>query len=723
MNDPNVNNDPTQQVTNPSAPQQDTSGGGLVANAQQAANDVQQQQPQAQAPQQTAQTPVTAQPHPVHQSAGRTIMQALSGIPRSRPYVDTGTGEQVTIHQGNTYRDTKTKQIIQGPKPPSVSDSVLALVASSLAGAFRGASVPSGPNAKSRAFAAGGLGSMSDAEKQDQEAKQQASQDYVRKLSVFEANQRAMNNAIVYSRANREDHDAMVASHKSYLDDIAETAPDMLVGYDAPLSEKDAMDIKKYPPQDYMRVPAGTSPRLDDNGKPVYVDAQTHLVVPEGTPGSYQPTDNTYVLVNNNAKTNISDENSVKPWAQEAVTKWSGIVPGASPALLSGDGAKGQVSAYIAGRMMFQVNALDRLQSELNTFAQTLNDGKGKNDPTTKPVDLKSAIKNNQLSLKDVENFQRAAASSTQPDTQLDTLRQQHPESTNKLMSLFGSDNLENYKQLRENRKLASKIGTEEATKLPFDINKETRVEANKEQLEKTKQDEKDKRTSVYAEDAQGNLVYSNRYDAEHTLNAAPNAIEEMKPSDINKDRAAMRMLNDVQTNVNYYRQAVANDLPKVTATDRDKMQEVFALNQQNGGNLVSFGQGGVSLNIPVISAKLSKKNYAQLADDLQALSPSARNMMNGYLRISAAVPAYQKALTGIGRSNKEMLDLELNNVPLPYFDANTVKERTDAFQQNVDQAASGFPKNLPGIQHPSAIRDKVGNTPVLPPGLTLVTK
>src|SRR5215472_4937046 len=65
-------------------------------------------------------------------------------------------------------------------------------------------------------------------------------------------------------------------------------------------------------------------------------------------------------------------------------------------------------------------------------------------------------------------------------------------------------------------------------------------------------QERKDKRTMGYAADANGKLMYVSRYDAEK----AGSTFEEMKPGDVKADRQAIRMLNEVQSNVSAYTKA-----------------------------------------------------------------------------------------------------------------------------------------------------------------------
>jgi hypothetical protein len=215
-------------------------------------------------------------------------------------------------------------------------------------------------------------------------------------------------------------------------------------------------------------------------------------------------------------------------------------------------------------------------------------------------------------------------------------------------------------------------------------------------------EDRKNRATTGYATDADGNLILTNKFDAANNASArhTESDFEEIKPGDVNKDKSAMRQLNDVQKNVNLYTKSIREDLPKLVPGDTDKMQEIMALNQQSGGSVLDVGEKGISIgSIPILGAKLTKQNLKQITSDLAELSPAGRNLLTGYLRTAAAVPAYQKALTGIGRSNKEMLDLELANIPLPYYDNATANNRMKAFQENMDQARNGFPSNLPGMK------------------------
>ena len=224
---------------------------------------------------------------------------------------------------------------------------------------------------------------------------------------------------------------------------------------------------------------------------------------------------------------------------------------------------------------------------------------------------------------------------------------------------------------------------------------------------EERAQQRKDKSTVVYAEDENGQLIKTTKFEADKRSLVS----EEMKAGDITKDRSAIRQLNDVQTNVNRYEKAIEEDLPKVSDDDRKRMTEIMALEKDSGGGLISADAGGKGVFIngtfPKWSAELSSTKFDKAKEDLEALSPEAKSVMNAYLRTAASVPTYLKALAGIGRSNKETLELELANVPLPWYDTETARGRMQSFQGNVDQAKSGFPNNLPGMKLVESERSK----------------
>ena len=181
-----------------------------------------------------------------------------------------------------------------------------------------------------------------------------------------------------------------------------------------------------------------------------------------------------------------------------------------------------------------------------------------------------------------------------------------------------------------------------------------------------------------------------------------------------------MRQLNDVQTNVNRYEKVIAEDLPKVTEEDRKAMTTIMTIDKESGTGMLTADVSGKGISVggtvfPQWSAEVASRKLDQARDLLAHLSPEAQRMMNAYLRTASSVPTYLKAIAGIGRSNKETLNLELANVPMPYFDQTTANGRMSAFQDNVDQARSGFPNNLPGMKLIESEREKGSIKPPAP--------
>lgn len=166
-----------------------------------------------------------------------------------------------------------------------------------------------------------------------------------------------------------------------------------------------------------------------------------------------------------------------------------------------------------------------------------------------------------------------------------------------------------------------------------------------------------------------------------------------VKESDVNKERDATAMTNDVQLNTSRYRTAMAQVYRE--PMNGKQMTALTALTPEKLGLDIGHGFG---LNLPDVIQKVAN------ASAFSVLSPSQKRAVIGYYSTLASVPAAQKALTGIGRSNKEMLDLELRTIPTPLMDGDTFDAMLDRFQGNIDQTAA---KNvrIPGMPLTSEVR------------------
>lgn len=409
--------------------------------------------------------PTTAQPpvHPAVQKAGivRSIAQVLAGGPSTTTTINPDGSRTVT------------------QKPLSRGDIGMAIALSALTGAFKGLGAK-GPNAVGQAAGQGFESGIGLADKRSEEEQQQAAQktqDLARSQGTLQFNMGLKNNAIEVGRKDREDHESFVNAYADQADSILNlpNAAAIVKGTkEAPLREDEANDIEKHSPFEWLRIPVSTIPRIDETtGKQAYIlDGK---VVPENTPGAHLAWDNGYILVNKSAQVPLSDENGALPWVKNSIEKWSGIIPGLTPSLVVGSGAKGTISAYLAGHITNQVQMLDGTQRELNTFTEKLNEGKKPSDKGyVQAISLKSAIQNGTVSLNDIQNFHKAAINSTQPDIQIDALRSdpKAKDSAGRIMALFGPENLETWKQNRIATEAASKAGAEQAAKNAADVDK-----------------------------------------------------------------------------------------------------------------------------------------------------------------------------------------------------------------------------------------------------------
>jgi hypothetical protein len=227
-------------------------------------------------------------------------------------------------------------------------------------------------------------------------------------------------------------------------------------------------------------------------------------------------------------------------------------------------------------------------------------------------------------------------------------------------------------------------------------------AEGREERKEQRDQDRKDKNAVVYANDDHGQLIKTNRYDA--IKRNVP--YEEMSIGDMDKDRQALRQLNDVQLNTSRYTKA-ANEALKKEPTTGDYTNIHSILNKAGALDLnVAIGEGG-NIKIPVLSSLIEGLNREVNSEAYAALSLQAKGLIDGYIRTLSAIPAYQKALTQIGRSNKETLDLELSNIPNPTMKPADIIRKQNQFQENIDRASEGFPINLPGLKSPKQVREE----------------
>jgi hypothetical protein len=156
---------------------------------------------------------------------------------------------------------------------------------------------------------------------------------------------------------------------------------------------------------------------------------------------------------------------------------------------------------------------------------------------------------------------------------------------------------------------------------------------------------------------------------------------------DINKETELTRQFNDVQMNVSRFRVAMNNPRLEfgqnglLSASDTTKIASILS----------DKGLAGVAGQIPAgerLGDIISQGKNAQYWNEL---SPEAQDAVTGYLRAKGSIIAFQKALTQTGRTSKEALAIEMQNLPSPLMAGPAANKQLDAFQENIDTASKGI--------------------------------
>lgn len=206
-------------------------------------------------------------------------------------------------------------------------------------------------------------------------------------------------------------------------------------------------------------------------------------------------------------------------------------------------------------------------------------------------------------------------------------------------------------------------------------------------------QDRKDQRTMGYAMNKDGQLEYMSKYDADQIHST----FEQQSPSDVNKDRQYLRQLDDVQTNVSKYRNAVNAQKGNIEHTG--EIRRIVAGKNADDLARAAWVGGG---------ALMDEMQQYEMTHAWNKLTTEERNIVIGYLRSRGSIIAYNKAISGSGRANKEQLEVEMMNLPSPDVGATVANPQLDSFQENINVASQGFPGNLPGMKTPATVRREI---------------
>lgn len=169
-----------------------------------------------------------------------------------------------------------------------------------------------------------------------------------------------------------------------------------------------------------------------------------------------------------------------------------------------------------------------------------------------------------------------------------------------------------------------------------------------------------------------------------------------VKEGDVSKETDARAMINDVQLNKSRYLSAMQQvySQPMTTA----QKNALTALTPEKLG--IDFGSL-FKLELPDVMQKVAN------ASAFSVLSQPQKQAVVGYYSTLASVPAAQKALTNIGKANKEMMDLELRTIPTPLMDQGSFQTMLDRFQGNIDQTSKKTVR-IPGMPSTADIRNQI---------------
>jgi hypothetical protein len=247
-------------------------------------------------------------------------------------------------------------------------------------------------------------------------------------------------------------------------------------------------------------------------------------------------------------------------------------------------------------------------------------------------------------------------------------------------------------------------------------VSAENVAEKNRKAAAQTTQDEKKAlrdQDNVFAFDPKTKTrVLTTRGEAEAAgFTMAGKAVT---PQEIDKEEAATRQFNDVQMNISRYRNALDSLTAAIPKDHVERMTLITSLASQadkegGGSGIISSLTGGIA------PALISQAQQGALARAWNYLTPQEQDLMTGYFRSKGSLLAFQRALTGTGRSSQMGLQLEIPNIPEPIVGSTVADKRLKAFQENIDVASKGLVR-FPWIDQPEDIRKGI-EKPAMPEG------
>jgi hypothetical protein len=598
--------------------------------------------------------------------------------------------------------DPQSGKAVATDAPYSRRDAIMATLAGALTGLVGGSQVH-GPGAGLRSFGAGAGAEIQQQQEAAQQGKQQASQDFERQRQLTRDQQDQQLKQAQIFEANQH---AVLTSRQAF--GLGEDAEQKLIDNDAEAYKA------------YQTV-------QDAGGRAILRELNEDQVMQEHSqPGARHATTNNYLRIGrvpvNDPKTGLpaKDENG-NPVMQ---FKLAEVDPDAAITLPASEIDKAvatgyPVAAHTPGGPDVSIRGVDAIRliqhnaavSNFGHLIGNINDALGLKGANA--LDSQAMMQSNPGLGQAVTKLSsywdgqpstlgKALQSMQAPDAKGMTPNAPYAKT---IINALGGDRLDDF-----NAKVAGKAKAEEA--LPGEEQKAVLAEgaanrnaARAESRQAARDAEKDARTYGAALDPNtGERVHTTLADSQaHGLTD----FTPMGAGEVQKERDRVNQWNDVQTNVSRYRAAATQASQKpLSANDYVNLHSLL-----NKAGALDLGVSGVKLDIPMVSGIAEGLSREVNSEAYHALSAPAQALYDGYIRSMAAVPAYQKALAGIGRSNKETLDLELAAIPNPTMKPQDIARKLNQFQENIDIGSQGMIR-FPGMTTPKEIRQKYEGAP-----------
>jgi hypothetical protein len=224
--------------------------------------------------------------------------------------------------------------------------------------------------------------------------------------------------------------------------------------------------------------------------------------------------------------------------------------------------------------------------------------------------------------------------------------------------------------------------------------------EAAKSEAEATRQATKDEETVFAFDPKTKQRIFTTRGEAKAAgYTGLGKAVSE---AEISKEEATTRQFNDVQMNVSRYKTALDALTAPIPASQVERMTRIVAIlpGLEKTGGEATIAQLTLGA-LPVVGSQALQNTMNSAWNHL---TPQEQELMTGYFRARGSLLAYQRALTGTGRTSQLGLQLEMPNLPEPYVGATVADKRIKAFQENIDVASKGLVR-FPWLDSPEDIR------------------